>query len=284
MPVSITRPAQCHLRRGHSSPDPDDSFTPPTASTRGRAGLEGINWLTTGLTGMVPLTRRRLLGGTAALFAGLAGCSGSSTTDSNTGTPPAGANVAHDPERHALRTVDERPPVWLPPEGAGATDAASGDATAGRPDRVRAFVLVASEATARRLRFADVDGADEARAFATATDFDAETLYLDNHSVEACRRLELCHVAWSDTDVDTQYGGYYRDADVSCDADARHAVSWLIRIPDALDPDAVTSRGSGWSSQGCRRRRLERDDGTATDAPDLGPATNATRTTAGDDA
>lgn len=224
---------------------------------------------------MVPLSRRRLLQGSAALLTGLAGCSRSSTSDSRPGTPPRGGNVERDPDRYALRASGERPPAWIPEEENGTT---TRKATAGPPEYARRQGLVASEAVAERMRFADVDGADEARRFVTDTDFDSETLYLHFHPIRECRRLELCHVRWSDTEIDTQFGSYYRDAGVSCRVDARDGLTWFVRIPDALDPDAVTRRGSGWSSSGCRPRPGRRDDGTTTEEPDLGPATRTDRT------
>lgn len=225
---------------------------------------------------MVPRTRRRVLRGTAAaVLTGLAGCSRSTTDDPPAEEPPQGENVERNPDSYALRNDAETPPAWVPDERSGRT---TDDATAEPPDRARTRSLVATEEAVARMGFADVDGAEEARRFASDTDFGSETLYVESQAVDECRTLELCYVTWSAGDVETQYGGHYRDADVSCEADARDAVSWLIRIPDVLDPDAVTGYGSGWSSRGCERRRRERDAGTTTDAPQLGPATNATRT------
>ncbi|WP_135829320.1 hypothetical protein [Halorussus halobius] len=224
---------------------------------------------------MVSRTRRRLLHGTAALLTGLAGCNRASRSDSSPGTPGDAEQVARDPESYALRSPTEEPPAWLPDEREGET---TRDGTTGRPRDARPRALVASEETAARLRFADVEGADAARAFVSETDFDARTLYVESRPVEACRSPELCHVTWSTGEIDTQYGGDYRDADVPCEADATVAVSWLIRVPDVLDPDAVSSYGSGWSSSGCRPPRRDREAGTTTEAPHLGPATNATAT------
>lgn len=227
---------------------------------------------------MVPRTRRRFLHGTAAaLLAGLAGCGQSTTDDAPSDDPPRGENVERDPESYVLRNDAETPPAWLPDDRRGRT---TGDATTGPPERARTRRFVASEESAGRLAFADVEGVDEARQFVADTDFGSETLYVESQAVDECRTLELCYVTWSAGDVETQYGGHYRDADVSCGADARDAVTWLIRIPDTLDPDAVTSYGSGWSSNGCRRRRRGRETATTTDAPELGPATNATATDA----
>ncbi|WP_115865030.1 hypothetical protein [Halorussus litoreus] len=229
---------------------------------------------------MVPRTRRRLLSGAAALLTGLAGCSRSSVSDSSDAPPgsPRGENVERDPDRVDLRAPDEQPPVWLPRDE---DETATESTTAGRPERARSRGLVASASVAERLGIADVDGAGEAREFVSDTDFEAETLYVESRSVEECRSPELCYVAWSATEVETQFGGRYRDADTDCRVDERDGVSWLIRIPDMLDPDRVSSHGSGWSSRGCdeRRRIRERENGTTTEPPNLGPATSATETT-----
>lgn len=226
---------------------------------------------------MVSRTRRRLLHGTAAaLLTGLAGCSESSRSDSSTETPPNAENVERDPESYALRNDAEQPPAWFPDEREGRT---TGDATTIPPEHARTRSLVASEESAARLRFADVPGVDGAREFVSNTDFESQTLYVESRSVDECRSSELCYVAWSADDIDTQYGGGFRDADVACEADATDAVSWFIRVPDVLDPDAVSGYGSGWSSAGCRRRRrADPERGTTTEAPALGPATNATAT------
>lgn len=229
---------------------------------------------------MVSRTRRRLLHGTAAaLLTGLAGCSESTSSGSSTGTPPYAENVERDPESYVLRNDAETSPAWLAEDGRART---TDGTTAGPPEYARTRALVASEESAARLRFADVSGVDAAREFVSDTDFEAETLYVESRPVEECRSLELCHVAWSAGDIDTQYGGGYRDADVDCEADATDVTTWFIRVPDVLDPDRVSSYGSGWSSSPCgrRRRRDPEREATTTDAPDFGPATNATATDA----
>jgi len=228
---------------------------------------------------MVSRTRRRFLHGTAAaLLTGLAGCSGSTSSDSSTRTPPYAENVERDPESYVLRNDAETPPAWLSDDREGRP---TSDATVGPPEHARTRTLVASEESAARLRFADVTEADEAREFVSNTDFEARTLYVESQSVEACRSLELCHVAWSADEIDTQYGGGYRDADVACEVDATDLTTWFIRVPDVLDPDRISGYGSGWSSSGCRPRRRDPEREETTDAPDFGPATNATAT--GDD-
>lgn len=230
---------------------------------------------------MVPRTRRRVLHGAVVLLTGLAGC-GRTTNGETTATrsvPPERQDTGSVPEHRALRSSSERAPVWFAPENAAT---ASNDATGtDTPERRDDRGFVADAETARRLRFADVDGADEAERFVTETDFRSETVYVESRPARECFTLELCSVDWSETSVHTQYGSYYRDVDVSCRAEASDAVSTLIRIPEALDPSAVRSHGSGWSSNGCRSRRPPDGQEETADAPHFGPKTsaNATRTT-----
>lgn len=229
---------------------------------------------------MAPLTRRRLLHGAVALSTVVAGCnetlSGSST---RTRSVPRDEETGPVPDHYVLRNPDESPPVWFPDDERDAT--ADGATSDGPPERVPGREFVASTEDADELRFADVDGADEARQFVAETDFDAETVFVQTRLVEECHTLELCSVSWSARDIETDYGREYRDADVTCRTDARDGVSVLIRIPEALDPDSVNSYGSSWSSSSCRRGPPPRQDGTTTEAPDYGPKTptNATDTT-----
>ncbi|USZ69826.1 hypothetical protein NGM10_17165 (plasmid) [Halorussus salilacus] len=205
---------------------------------------------------MVPTTRRRLLSGSVALLAALAGCNGSRTSSTRS-EPNRPENVERDPETRAIRMSGDGPAAWLPREDRGdgaTTDAADGETP---PTRTRQRGFVASAEAAERLRLAEVDGAEEARRFVEATDFEAETVYFETHRVRECYELELCYVTWSATEIDTQYGSYHRDAEVECETeaesgeDAEETTAWFIRVPDDLDPEAVTSHGSGWSGDGC---------------------------------
>jgi len=209
---------------------------------------------------------------------GLAGC-GESATDAATeraSVPPERGDRTV-PDHRTLRNTDDRPAVWLRDED-DATESASSDDPPAYGDG-RGFV--AGSGDADRLRFADVDGAEAVRRFVGDTDFDAATVYVLTRPVRECLTLELCNVSWSESDVEVDFGSRYRDADASCRADARDGVSVLIRIPEPLDPDAITGYGSSWSSGPCRSRRPPAEGDTTTEAPDFGPKTrtNATATT-----
>jgi len=217
---------------------------------------------------MVSLTRRHALRGVAGTLAALAGCS---SDPAPTGTPvePDGRryeNVERDPNYVALRNPDREPTAWLAPEETDADDPTE-ERRLNRPDDG----LIADRETAEGLRYADVSGVEEARAFVADTDFDSETLLLDSRGVEECYELRLCYLTWSAEEYHTWYLRTYRPADIAWEADDREQVLYLIRIPDALDPEEVRGSGSGVSTNRCSgERRFGRDSPRQTE-------TNGTR-------
>ncbi|QZY00527.1 hypothetical protein [Halobaculum rubrum] len=226
---------------------------------------------------MVPskLTRRRTLLGAAGALAALAGCSGSDSSGDRV-TPTEPAREPFDPEsvppHRRLRGTIDGPLVWLPDETQTETN--------GEPRR-RTPTFLTSRDQVDRLRFADVEGVEAARALLKETAFDSETVFLERVPVPSCYELQLCDVSWSATDIDTQFGRVVRDADVACEHDARDSTAWLVRVPEALDPERITSYSSGMSGSSCgeRRRPPEREHPITADAV---PAPNATAE--GDDA
>ncbi|MFB6089670.1 MAG: hypothetical protein ABEJ97_01310 [Halobellus sp.] len=203
-------------------------------------------------------TRRRFVASAVSLLCGtaLAGCGGlDSATGSASGSsregpdarPPADALV--DPPHVSLRNAEPKPNVWS--ETPTETATPEGDEKPAIDEW--AHHVVASDEAAADLTFADVEGADEARAFLEATDFDAETVYVERHVVGECYRHRLCWIRWTESEIETDYAWILRDADVACEADARDAVTKLIRLPVALDPDEISSYGSSSGSGRCRR-------------------------------
>ena len=194
---------------------------------------------------MPSITRRRALSGAAALLTGFAGCSGESSSSSS--YPPENIeNVAVDPESYSLRNPNDGPTVW------------TGERPTPREDEERSHyrhhTFVTSADDAAGVSVADVPGADEARAFLDETAYDAATVYVEQWRVRECFAPELCHVRWSETDVDTSYSRRYRDADVACETEAEDTIATLIRIPAAFDPSEVNSYGSSYGSGTCEER------------------------------
>jgi hypothetical protein len=201
-------------------------------------------------------TRRRVLLGAAGLFAGLAGCADdpgspgtpAERTPTDPGRAPAiGDDGVRDPERYVLRAT-AGPLAWFP-------EAVEADtATTVPADERRTAGVIADEATAGALEFADVDGVADAREFVAATDFDSETLYLHHAPVEACYRLELCSVSWGGEELTLRYVGSLRPADAACEVGERETRATLVRLPTVLDPGSERVRAdTEWRrrSQGC---------------------------------
>jgi hypothetical protein len=196
-------------------------------------------------------TRRDALYGAVTLLAGVAGCAGESSSGAE--YPPESVdNVELAPESYSLRTPAPGPAFWTgerPTPGTGERRA---------PGRHHRFVTSADEADA--VSFAAVSGAAGASDFLAATDYDTATVYAEQRTVEACFAAELCHIRWSEDDVHTGYVRRYREADVSCEADAEDVVATLIRVPERIDPSAIDGYGSSYGSGTCeeRTRRLRR--------------------------
>jgi hypothetical protein len=197
---------------------------------------------------MPSTTRRRALHGAAALLAGVAGCSGESSSSSGYPSEATG-RVAVDPASYRLRNPDRGPVVWTGPRPT--TDAG---AERRRYDDHFFVARTADAADAADVSVADVPGADGARGFLADTDYDDATVYVEQWLVGECFTPELCHVRWSRTDIDTSYSRRYRDVDVACGADARDTLAVLIRLPEPFDPSEVSGYGSSRGSASCERR------------------------------
>jgi len=203
-------------------------------------------------------TRRRALRGVATLLVGVgaAGCSGEGSSSSSH-PPDATGNVAFGPESYSLRNPEHEPIVWTGERPTTVDD----DDGRSRPWGHHFFVADADDVAA--VSVADVEGAEGAREFLAATDYDAATVYVERVGIRECFTQELCHVRWSKTEIDTSYARYYRDADVACETDARDVLVTLIRIPEAFDPSDVSGYGSSRGSGSCERRNEQlrgRDD------------------------
>lgn len=196
-------------------------------------------------------TRRRLLQAATALAAGLAGCGGSGS-DSQSRTVAAGgaeppASSVTDPPQLVARGGTERPPIQL----ADADD----ETTDEEPEPMRfrtAHSVVDDPETAERLTVADdVEVDDDLAAFVEETAFGSETLYVETNAVRECFELALCWVSWQPDEIHTDYARRLRPYDTACTADARRLESRLVRLPVALDADAVTAFGTSIGSGGC---------------------------------
>ena len=232
-------------------------------------------------------TRRGVLLGAAGLLAGLAGCNEDAgdegTPADRTPTDPGkprdvGEDGTRNPEQYALRGDDDGVIAWFAEDvdrsgdSTGDSDDATGAGTL-PPHERRDEGVIADEAMAATLSFGDVEGAEEARAFVEATDFDSESIYLDQTPLGDCYRLELCSVSWGGEELSLRYVSVLRDYDVACSAKERDTLATFVRVPVALDPgqraDVERSNRGGRCGQvrtGPTPSERNADEMTATDA------------------
>lgn len=202
---------------------------------------------------MVPKTRRRFLQVATAVAGGLAGCNGItgdgaevSRSASEGGSEPPHGNSETDPPMVHRRSEAAVPPIYDSDDEGAFTE----PQPRGHPSSRYMHTLVDSESTSDRLTVADYVDDDPVTPFVSGTDFDSETLYLETRRVEACYRLQLCHVSWAPDDIHTDYVRQLRPYDERCATDATAYESRLIRVPAALDEESVNSRGSSISGSG----------------------------------
>lgn len=212
---------------------------------------------------MCLLTRRRALRGVVGSLAFLAGCSGE---DSNSGasawptTSRPNAETVTDPDAAVVRLSGEGSAVWR---------AANGTDENRRRTRLGNEFLTDAQAADSLSFAADAENVPTVRSFLDSTDYDAETVYVEQTAVGECFRRKLCSVRWTDGEIRTRYVRRFRDVDTSCETGVRDTVAWFIRIPDTIDPDAIDGYSSRYGSDGCRppgERRIDgHEDGDSTD-------------------
>ncbi|GAB3699043.1 hypothetical protein [Halorubrum pallidum] len=199
------------------------------------------------------LSRRRFIGSAAATLSApaLSGCGGSGSSSGSTSSDDPDAEPPDDalraPPHVTLRGSTTEPNIVM----RESTESGTGDSPNERDDWAQ-YVLSGDD-DADALTFAEVEGVDEARAFLDQTEFDSETVYVERHLVGECYRHRLCWVRWTRREIETDYARVLRDVDVACEADARVAVTNLIRLPVALDSERISSYSSGGGSGACPR-------------------------------
>ena len=203
-------------------------------------------------------TRRALHHGAVGLAAAIAGCSGlldestnsthTATSDGSDGGPASGSVT--DPETLLVRVDTDRPPVWL----AKPNSEADGRPTASDHVRLRDSIVVDS-ARADRISVADTIDRGQIESFFAATDFEAETVYVELSEVEECFQLDLCRISWTPTEISTDYVRRTRSYTERCGVDKQVIEARLIRIPDAIEADNVNSYSSSAGTGACGRRQ-----------------------------
>ena len=227
---------------------------------------------------MVP-SRRRALGGVAAVLAALAGCNGSTDAQPRAGketeppplvgdergpSPPSDdesdgvdrrERIVRDPPTVKLRrTRLQEPLVELPDFGSELSPAERE-----LRETVRRGFVTTSEA-ASLVHIDGGEGAETARRFLAATDFDREFVYLTRTGVPQCYEQVLCFVTLTPTELETTYAEVYRDYDVACSADEYDRIIRLVRLEGSVDTGQIESGGVHVRRGGCPIPQTRDDD------------------------
>ncbi|WP_239647740.1 hypothetical protein [Natrinema altunense] len=171
-----------------------------------------------------PLSRRRLLTATGGFSMAVAGCTGTGSNDSASGT---GDDPTLDsPHEHETMSVQaERAfPVVYP--NADAAEAAADD----RRARLHWTFVVTDADDAAALRIDDIDDAADVRSFVAATDFDAASVLVDQQSIDDCYRRRLLGVRATDETVRTSYCLALKAPTTACEAETTVLDVTLVRI------------------------------------------------------
>jgi len=200
-------------------------------------------------------SRRHALQATGgALLTALAGCNG---TDSASGSYP-GENRTAVEDAVVLKVRNTTPTPMVVRErdsgdGEPTTEPAeTTDAPPRHRGRIMAHVTDMDRDGLSPTFPADVAGADRFAAFFDETDFDTESIYLEQSPVPECYVRHLTGVYREPDGVEADFCRKVRPADVSCAADAYDMTAFAIRLPFAGDD--FNSVGASHGS-GCRRPR-----------------------------
>ena len=222
---------------------------------------------------MVPSTRRTLLHSVCGLATVLAGCSGvfessgesTRTTSKNNDSSAPGTGSVSDPDTVVTRVDADRRPVWLD----------DGDGRPTESSHTRRLESEVIDTTSKADRVTAAEDVDRSliRTFLDETDFDTETVYVQTVMIEECFRLTLCQIRWTAENITTDYGRVSRPYDEPCTADKEVYAVWLIRIPDTVNADDISSYSSSIGGNSCERQRVGAE-GESGDGSEAAPSSD----------
>ena len=228
-------------------------------------------------------TRRQFLAVTAVATGGVAGCLGSESSVSRSGSSTEGPGrtvpdeqATTEPPLLFRRGEADQPPIRLA-ENEDEGDSGADDERVRGHDRHPQYRVIDSASMADRLvdNTTDSSGDGDLESFVSSTAFDSETLYLETRQVEQCFRLSLCYISWQDNEIRTDYGRLLRPYDERCSVDATAFESRLFRLPVALDADEVNGYGSSTSSSRCHLAERRATGNRSNQSTESRPQTNS---------
>ncbi|RQG97618.1 hypothetical protein [Natrarchaeobius oligotrophus] len=209
--------------------------------------------------------RRRLLAaGTGCLSALIAGCTGTDATESQAHDHAVDEGVAFESDEYdhlAIRTDDDERFVF--PRDDPPDDPSDDD----RPRR-RSIEFVLDEDDAEALEI-DADDEAAARSFLDETDFDDQSVVVEQRSIEDCYRRHVLAVRADPDRFRTRYCRTLKPPTAACEADVEVMEAQFFRIRYVYE-EPPSGRSSGERAS-CSEEAVideKRDDGAenATDA------------------
>lgn len=203
-------------------------------------------------------SRRGLLAvASGCLCTSLAGCSGGDiggSTTQGTRTDVGGNHSStHEYAVRYARAESDEPFVFRDEEAAQDFETAGEDDSHPAPRGSTLFVLDDAAADDLRIEIA----AEELRSFVTATDFESESIVIQQRSIGDCYYREVTGVEARDDDFDVHYCRWLKEPTTPCEADTDVMEATVLRVgrPYAEPP---SSRGSSESAV-CRGAAPGRD-------------------------
>lgn len=209
--------------------------------------------------------RRRLLAaGSGLLSAAIAGCAGDSSS--------SGTVVESDERGGTFESSHEYESLFVRSDGGNhfiyrneddaneAAEAEDEDGYVSPAGRSTLFVLDADDVADLWVDASDADTeASDIRAFVDETDFETQSIVVEQRTIEDCYDRRLLGVRASDDDFRTQYCRSLKEPTTPCEADKTVMEAIVLRVDRPYD-ESPSSRGSSESGS-CRRPIVTHTDG-----------------------
>ncbi|MXV64351.1 hypothetical protein GS429_20220 [Natronorubrum sp. JWXQ-INN-674] len=202
------------------------------------------------------ISRRRTLAATSGVLgAVLAGCAGESESESSSTaefneSDGAAYESTHEYEVLSVRSTDDEHFVHPSKDEASAEDDAD-DRLSPRYRRTLQFVLDEDEADALWIEDDRTDGdVRDLREFVDATDFDTQTIVIDQRTIDDCYERRVRGVLAESDSLRTRYCQRLKPPETPCEADKTVMEAVVFRIERSYE-ESPSSRGSS-EGMSCR--------------------------------
>lgn len=233
------------------------------------------------------VSRRRLLAaGSGLLSVAVAGCAGESVSSGTTAesgeSNGESLESSHEYESLFVRSADPSHFIYRTEDDANETADAE-DEDVSLAGRSTMFVLSEDDAAALWIDASDADTREsDIRAFVEETDFETQSVVVEQRTIEDCYDRRLLGVRASDDEFRTQLCRSLKEPTAPCEADETVMEAIVLRVDRPYD-ESPPSRGSSESGS-CHGPIVARSDGAGSrnDANETRDGTTTTNETEGD--